>query len=61
MSTLIDLFRRFVGPAALTAGESTAVDEAADEDGPIEAEFVDDEPGAHEWPAATQPGSGARA
>lgn len=29
------------------------------DEGPIEAEFVDDEP-ASEWPAAAQPGSGAR-
>lgn len=30
------------------------------DEGPIEAEFVDDEP-AREWPAAAQPGQGARA
>lgn len=29
------------------------------DDGPIEGEFVDDEPGSVEWPAATRPGSGA--
>ena len=35
-------------------------DEAMDEEGPIEGEFVDDEPGQTEWPTAAQPGSGAR-
>jgi len=35
-------------------------DEAMDDEGPIEGEFVDDEPGQTEWPSAAQPGSGAR-
>lgn len=30
-------------------------DSAMDEDGPIEAEFVDDEPGATQWPNVAQP------
>lgn len=36
------------------------VDDDEDE-GPIDGEIVDDEPGTHEWPAATAPGSEARA
>lgn len=32
-----------------------------DDEGPIEAEFVDDEPGSTDWPATAAPGSGARA
>ena len=34
-------------------------DSAMDDDGPIEAEFVDEEPRPAQWPAAAQPGSGA--
>lgn len=40
-------------PAPVASGEQ-------DDEGPIEAEFVDDEP-AREWPNTAQPGSGARA
>jgi recombination protein RecT len=44
-------------PAAIPSAPlpvPTATDEDDDE-GPIEAEFVDDEPGAREWPAVAQP------
>ena len=44
------------GQAALTSG--AAPDDDADE-GPIEGEFVDDEPTGTDWPAAAQPGQGA--
>lgn len=44
-------------PAALTTGTAPEQDE---DEGPIEGEFVDDEPASGEWPAAAAPGSGAR-
>ncbi|MDL5205079.1 recombinase RecT [Streptomyces sp. ALI-76-A] len=43
------------GPPAIASADP----DASDDEGPIEAEFVDDEPAAG-WPAAATPGSGAR-
>src|SRR5690606_39048355 len=48
------------GPVPPVAGPVAAPVEGDEDEGPIEAEFVDDEPSGG-WPAAAQPGSGARA
>lgn len=44
-----------------SAGLPEEGDDGITDEGPIEAEFVDDEPGSSDWPAAAQPGTGARA
>lgn len=43
-----------------SAGLPEEGDDGIADEGPIEAEFVDDEPGSKDWPAAAQPGQGAR-